>query len=63
MIDQFYREYKLVLYKVMRGVHHLPPSLPHCATVQKERICMLLKQIKGAKMHKTQKEQKNKKKK
>ena len=54
MIDQFYREYKLVLYKVMRGVHHLTPSLPHCARVQKERICMLLKQIKGAKMHKTQ---------
>ena len=50
MIDQFYKEYKFELYEVMRGVHPPPLSFPHCAMVQKERICILLKQIKGAKL-------------
>ena len=61
MINQFYKEYKFELYEVMRGVHPPPLSFPHCARVQKERICMLLKQIKGAKMHKTQNSKKQEK--
>ena len=51
MIDQFYIEYKFELYDVMReGGAPPPPSFPHCVTVQKELICVLLKQIKGAKL-------------
>ena len=50
MIDPFYRDYKCELYEVMKGVHPLPPSFPHCVKVQKAQICILLKKIKGAKL-------------